>query len=157
MRGKGIYLATAILAVVASSSVVAQSPADSPAPKAQDKSSGEKKSSGGEKTQAKNSGKCMRTMMRCCADRAKSSVSTIDGVMTSLDKAGGSNDPEQMKAAIENAKKELAELKAEHNKSYHLLEAATKHLEKIRKQANSKTKQLIDESDPSWDDVIWAF
>lgn len=100
---------------------------------------------------------CLKSTMQCCTDRAKRSVDAINEIMSDLSQAGKSGDQAQMKQAIDEATKELATLKEQHDKSYHLLNAATKHLEKIKKSGNAKVKKLIDESDPSFDDLIWAY
>lgn len=100
---------------------------------------------------------CLKSTLECCTDRAKQSADTVDELMQKLDQASKGGDPAQMKLAIDEACRVLGGIKELHNKSYHLLNAATKHLEKVRKNGNATVKQLIDETDPSFDEVIWAY
>lgn len=81
----------------------------------------------------------------------------MEHLLSGLNTASNSEDIAEIKKVIEQTRKKLAEIKEKNNKSCALLEKAEKHIAKIHQRSNTKTRELIDQPDADFDEVIWAF
>lgn len=98
-----------------------------------------------------------RTLLERCASNQKDTTSSIEKVLSTLDNATTSDDLNEIKKAISSARETLAKTREKTAKSCTLLNKARKHVDKIHKSADTKTRQLIDQPDPDFDEVIWAY
>lgn len=106
--------------------------------------------------------KCsISTLVKGCSDREQRTSQAISQLMDSLNSASKTDDPAKMKAALEDAKKSLAEMKADHDKSGDALKKVHKRLLSLKEQLkttreqHAKTSDMIENED--MDDVIWAY
>jgi hypothetical protein len=104
--------------------------------------------------------KSMSHVVKACADRQAKSLQSMSDLIAKLAAASATNDPAQMKAAIEDAHKTLTHLKSEHVKCHDALVQVHGRLEKLRMQIKTahneheKASNLVEDED--MDEIIWA-
>lgn len=105
--------------------------------------------------------KSMSEMLKCCSEREQRSSDAISKLIDKASDAEGTDDPNKMKAALQDLRKSLADLKADHEKSGDLLKKVHRRMEdlkkqiKVTKQEHDKASGLLEDED--MDDVIWAY
>ena len=108
-------------------------------------------------TTAKEKGSNLRNLIKACLLHQESTANNIDKALSQLDTASKSADAAQVQDSLAQTQQLLKTMKTANQKSAALLTATNKHVGKIHKKANKNIKQMIDEPDPDFDDVIWAF
>lgn len=104
---------------------------------------------------------CMSDVIKGCSDREQRTSQAIGQLMDKLAAAAKSDDPAKMKAAMEDAKKSLADMKTDHEKSGAALKKVHQRLQNLKKQIKAtreehdKASSIVDDED--MDDVIWAY
>lgn len=112
----------------------------------------------GQKTLTK---KCMSDILQGCSDREQRTSQALVNLMDKLSAASNSNHPDKMKAALEDSRNALAEMKKDHDKSSEVLNRLHDRVEKLKKQIkvtkqeHEKAASMIEDSD--MDDPIWAY
>ncbi|MBX9686053.1 MAG: DUF3450 domain-containing protein [Candidatus Obscuribacterales bacterium] len=105
--------------------------------------------------------KCMSDVLKQCCDRQAQTSDTLSKLIAQLSSASKSDDPAKMKSAIEDAKKSLANLKADHEKSRASLKKIHERMESLKKQIkkskieHDKASGIVEDED--MDDIIWAY
>lgn len=108
-----------------------------------------------------SSKKSMSDILKGCSEREKRSSKALAELMDKLSVASSSNNPEQMKAAIEDSRKTLADLKVDHEKSSQVFQTLHSRVESLKKQIkvsrreHEKAENIVEDSD--MDDTVWAY
>lgn len=104
---------------------------------------------------------CMSDLVKGCSDREQRTSQALSQLMDKIASASKSDDPAKMKTALEEAKKSLADMKADHEKSGDALKKVHQRLQSLKKQIKAtrdehdKSSSIIEDED--MDDVIWAY
>lgn len=104
---------------------------------------------------------CMTEALKGCSDREKRTSQALDQLMSKVNDASKSDDAAKMKAALNDMKKALADMKSDHDKSGDVLKQLHDKMQNLRKQIKAtkaehdKAANLVDDED--MDDIIWAY
>lgn len=101
---------------------------------------------------------CLNSLIQSSITQQEDAAKKITKAIRNLDSAArNASDPKLMTQSIEETRQLLNSIKTSNEKASALMNAASKHVGKIHNKANSSVKKMIDEPDPDFDDVIWAF